>query len=368
MKHSKKWCVLVWALVIAVFVPPLSGGAQQSAFPTPEELRRTNVCLVMAGFYFPGGVENGQITGDGAKLVQAQWGGSGFIVQGDGTIVTNCHVALRALQGIAVFADGARYDIAHIKVYDPVDDLAVLKIKAQRQFPAVTLGNSDTVREMDEVVAVGNPEGMGLNMTRGQVSQVVRNDHGKPALIRHTAQIAPGSSGGSLFKGKSVIGVNASVQLYRQWGTPTGFNNAIPVNKVKIMLQPQYSQLKLLSNVFNPDLEYLIKNNKIQAVLAQNGQVNKAQGGQAGLYPLQGVVLDSLEDYLFLLEAPAGSDLDLAILDGQGQTVLGYGRLRNTNVEPILFSNDYAKEVIVAVVNNYNQPLNFGLNIYKIIW
>jgi S1-C subfamily serine protease len=363
MKRSKKWWVVVWALVIAVFVVPLSGGAQQSAFPTPQELQRTNVCLKMATFYFPGGVENGQVTGEGTKIVQGTLLGSGFIVKSDGTIVTNCHVALRALAGLAIFANGSHYDIVHIKVYDPVNDLAVLKIQAQQQFPAVTLGNSDTVQPMNEVIAVGNPEGMGLNITRGQVSQVVRDDHGKPALIRHTAQIAPGSSGGSLYKGQSVIGVNASVRLYQDYGTPTGFNDAIPINKVKPLLQPQYSQLKLLQNIFNPDLNYLLQNEKISELLNRNGQVDRASGRTPGVSRIVTVDLDSLEDYVFVLEVPTGQKLQLVIVNGQGQ-VIGCG-----NDGVILLSNEYRQEgVIIGVFNYDSRAVNFGLHIDKIIW
>lgn len=363
MKLSKRWWVVVWASVVAVFVLPLSGGAQQSAFPTPEQLKGPNVCLMMGGFHFPGGVENGRVTGEGTKIItNDRWMGSGFIVQSDGTIVTNYHVAQRAVAGAAKFADGSRYDIVNIKVYDPVNDLAVLKIQAQKQFPAVTLGNSDTVREMDEVVAVGNPEGMGINMTRGQVSQVVRDDHGKPALIRHTAQIAPGSSGGSLYKGKSVIGVNASVRLYSEFGTPTNFNNAIPINKVKTLLQPQYSQLKPLSNIFNPDFNYLLDHNKIGEQLARNGQVDGKKGEDPGLYSLNGVVLDSLADYVFILDLQTGQKLSLAIVNGQGQ-IAGWG-----SEGIILLSNDDRQGVTVGVVNENSSAVNFGLHICKILW
>jgi S1-C subfamily serine protease len=356
MKRSKKWWVLLWFLVIGVFALPLSAGTQQATFPTPQELQRSNVCLKMAGFYFPGGVENGQVTGEGTKIVQAQWGGSGFIVQSDGTIVTSCHVAQRALRGDAIFANGTRYDIVHIKVYDPLNDLAVLKIRAQRQFPTVTLGNSDTVRVMDEVLLVGEH-----HITRGLVSQVVRDDNGRPALIRHTAQIDPGSSGGSLYKGQSVIGVNESVRV-PPWGGCKNFNNAIPVNKVKTLLQPQYSQIHLLSDVFNPNLECLIQNKKMSEQVARNEQVNKKSGANPGLYALSGVALDSLEDYVFFLDVQTGHTLDLAIVSGQGQ-IIGYGR-----GGVILFSNEYRQDVTIAVLNNNSSAANFGLHIYKIIW
>ncbi|MBN1254743.1 MAG: serine protease [Deltaproteobacteria bacterium] len=359
MKHSKKWCVLVWFLVVAVFVLPLSGGAQ---FLSPEELKKINVCLRMSGFVFPGGVENGEITGEGTKIVQAAWCGSGFIVQSDGTIVTNYHVAQRALQGVAVFANGARYDIHHIKVYDPVNDLAVLKISGQNEFPTVRRGDSDRVQELDEVLAVGNPEAMGLNMTKGQVSQILRDDRGNPYLIRHTAQIAPGSSGGALYKGKSVIGVNGSVQLYSMWGTPTGFNNAIPINKVQRLLQADHSTPLLLTNVFNPDFDYLVNSNKMEEQLARNGQVGRQNNEGPGLYAIEGLVLDPLEDYVFYLDGQGGEDLAVLLFDRANHIIgAGVGGL-------LIFSSEYGQEVAVGVANYTSRALNFGLHIYKILW
>jgi hypothetical protein len=351
---------------MAVFVLPLSAGAQKSAFPTPEELREelksTNVCLLMEGFHFPGGVENGTITGQGTKIIRNdKWWGSGFIVHSDGTIVTNYHVAQRAVGGIAIFADGSRYDVIHIKVYDPVNDLAVLKIRAQRQFPAVTLGNSDTVRELDEVVAVGNPEGMGIHMTRGNVSQLVRDDHGGLALIRHTAQIAPGSSGGSLYKGRSVIGVNASVRLYSEYGTPTGFNNAIPINKVGPLLQ--YSELKPLRNIFNPDFDYLVNNRKISEQGARNGRVDGKSGETPGAWGITGVALDALGDYIFILDVQTEQRLSLGIINRREQ-VVGFG-----GEGMIFLSNEFRQEGLsILVLNNNSSAVNFGLHICKILW
>src|SRR5262249_25050971 len=102
-------------------------------FPSNPQLRRTTVSLRMVGFTFGSGVtlnNQGEPTGNGVELVPHQWCGSGFVIGKDGTIVTNYHVARRALRGQALFDGGAQYDIAHLKVYDSANDLAVLKINA----------------------------------------------------------------------------------------------------------------------------------------------------------------------------------------------------------------------------------------------
>lgn len=366
MSSSKKWRALVGFLIVLLAVMWGNGQTPPTA-PDLQTLRDTNVVLRMSGFFFPGGVDkNGHLTGEGTQIVLKNWQGSGFIVQSDGTLVTNYHVASKALAGVAVFDDGSRFDVDQIKIYDPVNDLAVLRIRAQKQFPTVVLGNSETVNPLDEVIAVGNPEGMGLNMTKGQVSQVVKDDHGKPALIRHTAQIAPGSSGGSLNRGNEVVGVNVSVRLYSAFGTPTGFNDAIPINKVKRLLEPQTSNPYALQDVFNPKLEYLINNKKLQQVYARSGQVDAARKKEPGVAAFEGAVLDPLEDYLFLLQAEPGKTLQLALYNRRQQP-LACGAM-NTDIQPILYSNDDRQEVIVAILNLSNKVQNFGVTVFKILW
>jgi S1-C subfamily serine protease len=364
---TDRWCsAFLGFLMIPLFGVTVKGQAPPSN-PNLQMFRDTNVCLRINGFYFPGGVEDGKITGDGTKIEKARWLGSGFIIQTDGTLLTNYHVAQRALGGVAIFDDGSKYDVDQIKKYDSVNDLAVLKIKAQKQFTPAALGDSDTVNPLDEVIAVGNPEGMGLNMTKGQVSQVVRDDHRQPAIIRHTAQIAPGSSGGTLNRGKEVIGVNVSVRLYSEFGTPTGFNDAIPINVAKRLMAPPSDAFRQLSETFNPDPQHMANNKKFLQITARNGQVEAAKTNEPGIAGINGIVLDPLEDYLFVLQTAPGKELTLGIVN-QKDTVIACSRLSNSDLQPILYSNDYRQEVIVAVFNGKNYAQNYGFTIYKIKW
>src|SRR5512143_2806622 len=157
--------------VAALFGLAGSLSPQQTAGTiTLDQLRQTNVSLEIVGFDFASGLRAdaaGKPNWNGAEIVEAQWAGSGFIVQPDGTLLTNYHVARKALGGRAVFEDGSSYDIIQIKCYDPVNDIAVLKLKAQKTFPTVKLGNSDAVNVMDRVLAVGNALGQHMAVTEG---------------------------------------------------------------------------------------------------------------------------------------------------------------------------------------------------------
>lgn len=185
-----------------LFYFPLLARAQGT--PSNDYLRARTVSLGVLGYQFGGGVlrnSQGKFTGNGLEVQPIKWSGSGFLVGKDGTIVTNYHVASKAMRAIAQFDQGGRYDIHHIKVYDSINDLAVLKIGGGGNFPTARLGNSDLVEPRDDVIAVGNPMGAGLNITDGRISQVVRDIDGNIVVLRHTAPIAPGNSGGPLFKG-----------------------------------------------------------------------------------------------------------------------------------------------------------------------
>jgi S1-C subfamily serine protease len=172
-------------------------------FPPNAHLRRTTVSLRMVGFAFGAGLTlngQGKPTGNGVELVPHQWCGSGFVIGQDGTIVTNYHVAQRAIRGQALFDGGAQYDIAHLKVYDAGNDLAVLKINATDTFATVQLGDASVAEVRDSVLAAGNGLCEGLSLTEGKMSMFQREERTTQlALLVHTAPIAPGNSGGPLY-------------------------------------------------------------------------------------------------------------------------------------------------------------------------
>ena len=156
--------------------------------------------------------------------------GSGFIIDKDGTIVTNNHVIANA-DDIIVKIDDKEYE-AKVLGSDPYADLAVLKIDSSSKFAFVEFGNSDKARVGDWVVAIGNPFGLGGTVTSGIISarnrdiNLTRYDD----FIQTDASINQGNSGGPLFnlEGK-VIGINTAIIAPGQSGS-IGIGFAIPSN------------------------------------------------------------------------------------------------------------------------------------------
>ncbi|MCB1369222.1 MAG: trypsin-like peptidase domain-containing protein [Rhodobacteraceae bacterium] len=165
--------------------------------------------------------------------------GSGFIISPDGLIVTNNHVIDGATTVIVKFADGSEHQ-ATVVGADPLTDIALLDIEGTN-LPTVAFGSSDAMRVGDEVIAVGNPFGLGGTVTTGIVSAKDRDIHSGPfdSFIQTDAAINRGNSGGPLFNDKGqVIGVNTAI--YSPNGASAGIGFAVPsdlVSKVVADLQ-----------------------------------------------------------------------------------------------------------------------------------
>ena len=369
-KDKLKLMVICSIMIILLFLP-LMGEAQrgktqpskpQSESITFEYLTERNVSLEMEGFMFASGLrknEQGKLNGIGTELLATKWCGSGFIVRDDGTLVTNYHVARKALRGKAIFEDGATYDIAHIKVYDPDNDIAVMKIRANKKFPIDNLGNSDELRPMDKVLAVGNSLCRRLAVTEGTVNQIIRDErNNEPIQIRHSAPIAPGNSGGALFKGNVVVGINVATR------PPWQIHYAIPINKLKPLLLPPYDNRTLyLPDIFPTNIQSIVR--KVNLIDGFNQQVPAVTQGKPGAWVTQFEFLP-LEDLLIHLDSP-GKDLLLAVLDSQGQ-MIGFSDIRGKDFEILLMSSDRYQKVTIAVLNPDSTPANFGLKIYDIVW
>ena len=161
--------------------------------------------------------------------------GSGFIISADGDVVTNNHVVQDADTVTVKLSDGRSYE-ADVVGTDPATDLALLKITADTPLPAVELGDSSVIRAGDEVVAVGNPFGLGGTVTSGIVSATSRDIRSGPYddFIQTDAAINRGNSGGPLFNNAGeVIGVNTAI--FSPDGGSVGIGFAVPsdiVNKV----------------------------------------------------------------------------------------------------------------------------------------
>lgn len=147
----------------------------------------------------------------GFRTVQQQGAGSGWIMDSNGTIVTNNHVVEGAATITVVTADGKSYPATVINT-DATTDLALIKINATN-LQSLKIGDASKLRSGDWVLAIGNPLGEGITVTEGIVSRLGVNVSAGATqmyndLIETTAPINPGNSGGPLINmSGEVIGI-----------------------------------------------------------------------------------------------------------------------------------------------------------------
>ena len=162
--------------------------------------------------------------------------GSGFIINKNGTVVTNNHVIANA-EDILVKVGSKEYK-AKVIGADPYADLAVLKMQTSDTFTPISFGNSDKARVGDWVIAIGNPFGLGGTVTSGIISarnrdiNLTRYDD----FIQTDASINQGNSGGPLFNlDGEVVGINTAIIAPGQTGS-IGIGFAIPSNAASTVI------------------------------------------------------------------------------------------------------------------------------------
>jgi serine protease Do len=159
--------------------------------------------------------------------------GSGFIISSDGTIVTNNHV-IDGASDIKVTLDDGTELRAVLVGQDAKSDLAVLKVKAGKPLPTVAWGDSDKLRAGDQILAIGNPFGIGTTVTAGIVSARGRDLHSGPYddFLQIDAAINHGNSGGPLVDTNgTVVGINTAI--YSPNGGSVGVGFAIPSHEAQ---------------------------------------------------------------------------------------------------------------------------------------
>jgi len=157
--------------------------------------------------------------------------GSGVVITPDGYLVTSAHVVAQARSASASFIDGTEYELDVVGA-DPLSDLAIARARAAT-LEAMPIGDADTLRVGQLVVAIGNPMGFSGSVTSGVVSGLGRslatadgNGHRRfvEDVIQTDAALNPGNSGGALADWKArLIGVNTAV-------AGMGLGLAVPLN------------------------------------------------------------------------------------------------------------------------------------------
>lgn len=174
------------------------------------------------------------------QIITPHGAGTGFIIDKDGLVVTNAHVVEGSQKVVAILIDGREYD-GNVLGIDEAADLAIAKLNTTRKFEPLLMGNSDSVRVGDEVVALGFPLsyelGSSLSVTRGIISS--QRVAAGTEVLQTDAAINPGNSGGPLInRDGEVIGINTFKIDQTYSGRPVdniGF--AISVNELMLRLE-----------------------------------------------------------------------------------------------------------------------------------
>jgi serine protease Do len=193
--------------------------------------------------------------------------GSGIIMDSQGYVITNNHV-IDGAQKIKVILAGGREFKATVKGRDPKTDLALIHIvNPPSGLPSLKLGDSDTVRVGDWVMAIGNPFGLNHTVTQGIISAKGRVIGAGPydRFFQTDALINPGNSGGPLLNLQGeVIGINTAILTKGQ-----GIGFAIPSNMAKFVIPQLMAKGKVTRGVIGVQVEFVTPEIAKKAGLSQ---------------------------------------------------------------------------------------------------
>ena len=222
--------------------------------------------------------------------------GTGIVISKDGYVMTNNHVIEGATSVSVVDSSGELYESVTIVGRDPLNDIAFLKVKADKTFTPAELGNSATIRTGQQVVAIGNALGQYNNtVTSGIISGTGRpitastedgSTESLTDLVQTDASINPGNSGGPLVNmAGQVIGINTAIVE-----DANGIGFAIPINATKGVLAGVLETGKVTRSYLGvnyltvtPDVarEYKLSVNNGAYVYASNSRNPVAAGSPA---------------------------------------------------------------------------------------
>jgi serine protease Do len=218
--------------------------------------------------------------------------GSGFIVSPDGTILTNNHVVADANKVTVILSDRREFS-AKVIGRDPTTDVAVIKIDGHN-LPTVPLGNDETARVGDWVLAIGNPLGLDFTVTQGIISAKGRGGlaglYDSPYAVvdnlQTDAPINPGNSGGPLVNIRGeVVGMNSAIAS--PTGSYAGYGFAIPVTLVKDVMNQIVEYGHVRRGILGLQLQEVTQKDAQADRLAQGG-VAQIRGALVADFPQDG--------------------------------------------------------------------------------
>jgi serine protease Do len=241
---------LATAILVSAAVAPITGplivptaeaaGTTDPDLPTLVASLLPSVVNITVTRYEAVKIPPGQsVMAQAATPDKSIWYGTGFIVTADGYVVTNKHVARNGISyRVTLASDGSQFP-ADLVALSICCDIAVLKIRADRPFRAVKLGDSDTLRQGESVIAIGNPLGFNSTVTTGIISALNRDFQFTPFddYIQTDAAINEGNSGGPMFYAKGeVVGVNSALYTTATSTGNIGIGLAVPINDAKFIV------------------------------------------------------------------------------------------------------------------------------------
>jgi len=254
--------------------------------------------------------------------------GSGVIIAPDGFVLTNHHVVEGAEDVQARLTDGRSFS-AHLVGSDPATDLAVVRAEASN-LPTADLGDSDSLRVGQLVIAIGNPLGFQSTVSTGVISalgRALRSQSGRliENVIQTDVPLNPGNSGGPLVDSRGrVIGINTAMIFMAQ-----GISFAVPVNTVKWVVGELVTRGKVrraylgIAGQVRPISRRIQRHLELQAATAvevvsveEEGPAHRAGVREGDLMlSVNGKSVGSVDDIHRLLTGwSAGSPLNLTVL------------------------------------------------------
>jgi S1-C subfamily serine protease len=283
--------------------------------------------------------------------------GSGFVIDGEGHILTNNHVIADASKVTVKLGDSEETYDAEVVGADPGTDIALLQVDAPAdQLHPLTLGKSAAMEVGDPVVAIGNPFGLDRTVTSGIVSALQRqieapNGFAISHVIQTDAAINPGNSGGPLINASGeVIGINAQIATGGGGNGNVGIGFAIPIDTVRAEIEQlktkgevEHAFIGISGGTITSELAKAINLPVDEGVIVQSivkdGPADKA-GIEAGgttatingqevrlggdiITEVDGTTLKSMEQLVEIIQGhKPGDELELKIVrDGDEKTV-----------------------------------------------